>query len=75
MPLLTAIGIDHNTDIDFTNLFFRKLITKYHVPTLTQSKALLLEYDIQYQIDQITLHGSTKRTLLIAEDNTRWQLN
>ena len=36
---------------------------------------MILENDIQYQIDQVTLQGSLKRSLLSAEDNTRWQLN
>ncbi len=52
------------------------LIKKYHLRQhLIETKQLTLENDIQYQVDQITLHGPTSRTLLVAEDNTRWQLN
>lgn len=73
--LLTAIGIDPNTNIQFSNLNVPQLIKKYHLSDLTTTKQLILENDIQFQTDQITLHGATKRSLLIAEDNTRWQLN
>ncbi len=73
--LLSAIGIDPNTNVAFSNLDLRQLINKYHLPSLVATKQLVLENDIQYQVDQITLHGPTKRTLLVAEDNTRWQLN
>ncbi|MHB1947533.1 MAG: TolC family protein [Gammaproteobacteria bacterium] len=73
--LLTAIGIDPNTRVKFTNIDVPHLIKKYSAPTLEETKHLTLENDIQYQVDQITLNGSTKRNLLVAEDNTRWQLN
>lgn len=73
--LLTAIGIDPNTNIEFTSLDLDRLIKKYRFPTLTETKSLTLRNDIQYQVDQIVLHGPTSRTLLVAEDNTRWQLN
>lgn len=73
--LLTAIGIDPNTDITFTTLDIPALIKKYHIPTLDQSKKMILENDIQYQVDRITLEGITKRNLLAAEDNTRWKLD
>jgi outer membrane protein TolC len=73
--LLTAIGIDPNTEISFSSLNVSALIKKYHVPDLVTSKQLILENDIQYQTDQITINGTTKRSLLIAKDNTRWQLN
>jgi outer membrane protein TolC len=73
--LLTAIGIDPNTNVHLTNLNVDHLIHLYHFPQLVDTQRFVLENNIQYQIDQITLHGSTKRSLQQAEDNTRWQLN
>lgn len=73
--LLTAIGIDPNTAVAFDHVNIEDLIKKYHVPNLAQAKEMILQNDIQYQIDNITLNGSTKRDLQSAEDNTRWQLN
>jgi outer membrane protein len=73
--LLTAIGLDPNTDVIFQNLKVSSLINKYHLPTVSEAKASTLKNDIQYQVDNITLHGSVKRSVLVAEDNTRWQLN
>lgn len=73
--LLTAIGIDPSTKVTFTNLNVPTLIKKYSTPTLEETKELTLENDIQFQVDRITLHGSTKRNLDGAVDNTRWQLN
>ncbi|MCW5582883.1 MAG: TolC family protein [Gammaproteobacteria bacterium] len=73
--LLAAIGIDPNMDIQFSNLDVQSLINKYHLPTLSNAKKWTLENDIQYQTDKITLHGQKSRDLLVAEDNTRWQLN
>lgn len=73
--LLTAIGLDPNTNVIFSSLDIQKLEQKYHVPKLAQTKDLALQNDIQYQTEQITLHGATSRALLVAEDNTRWQLN
>jgi len=73
--LLSAIGIDPNTNVSFTSLDVQQLIQKYHLPTLNNAKKWVLENDIQYQTDEITLHGQRSRDLLVAEDNTRWQLN
>lgn len=73
--LLTAIGIDPNTEVTFNNLDVNDLISRYHMPSMDETKKLTLKNDIQYQTDQITLHGATARNLLVAEDNTRWQLN
>jgi outer membrane protein TolC len=73
--LLTAIGIDPNTPVTFNHVDIETLIKKYQVPTLEQAKEMILENDIQYQIDNITLNGSTKRNLRTAYDDTRWQLN
>src|SRR5579885_682823 len=73
--LLTAIGIDPNTNVHFTSLDIENLIRKYHLPTVQQTKTLVLENDIQYQTDRIMLHGQRSRDLLVAEDNTRWKLN
>lgn len=73
--LLNAIGLDPNTMISFAPVDIPALMKKYHVPPLNQAKILTLENDIQYQIDQITLHGTMHRSLLDAEDGTRAQLN
>ena len=73
--LLAAIGIDPNTPVVFSSLDVKALIEKFHEPTLIDAEDLILENDIQYQTDQITLAGATTRSLQIAEDNTRWQLN
>lgn len=73
--LLTAIGIDPNTKVKFNTIDVSDLINKFSTPTLEDAKRLTLENDIQYQVDQITLQGATKRSLAIAEDNARWQLN
>jgi len=73
--LFAAIGIDPNANVKFNKLDLDKLIKKYHSVSLSDAKYLVLENDIQYQIDQITLNGPTARSLLIAEDNTRWELN
>lgn len=73
--LFAAIGIDPNADVIFNNLDLDALINKYHLSTLNQAKLEVLNNDIQYQTDDITLHGSTTRSLLVAEDSARWQLN
>ena len=73
--LLAAIGIDPNMPVRFSDLNIKDLMSKYRLPTLEKTKELILENNIQYQIAQIMLNGSTMRNLLIAEDNTRWQLN
>lgn len=73
--LLTAIGLDPNSAIQFAPLDLEQLINRYQLPTLTKTKNAVLANDIQYQIDQITLHGPTSRGLLAAKDNTRWQLD
>ncbi len=73
--LLAAIGIDPNTDVHFTTLALQQLIPKYHLPPLSVTKNAVLENDIQFQVDNITLHGATKRAVLLAEDATRWKLN
>ncbi len=73
--LLAAIGLDPNADVKFSTLDIDKLIAKYHLPTLADTKQLILVNDIQYQTDEITLHGQHKRDLMVAEDNSRWQLN
>lgn len=73
--LLEAIGVDPNMPVRFTSLNVSKLIRKYHVPSLVETKMLTLQNDIQYQIDQVTFYGITQRNLLVAKDNARWQLN
>lgn len=73
--LLEAIGLNPNTPVTLTGIEVTSLIKKYHVPNLIESKQLSLQNDIQYQIDQITIRGATKRSLINAEDQTRWDLN
>lgn len=73
--LLSAIGIDPNAKIKFTTLDVQKLSKKYQLTSAARAKKLILENDIQYQTEEIVLHGPTKRSLMTAEDNTRWQLN
>jgi outer membrane protein TolC len=73
--MLAAIGVDPNTRVRFSSLDVDGLIRKYHLPTLEDTKRLILENDIQYQVDNITLHGPMERSLLVAKDNERWQLN
>lgn len=72
--LLTAIGLDPNSNIEFSNLDLDALISKYSLPSLVDTKNLVLANDIQYRIDQITFNGTTQRALLAAEDATRWDL-
>lgn len=73
--LLTTIGLDPNTAVSFSHLDVPALIKKYNTPPLTIAKKLILENDIQYQVDQITIAGATKRSIEIAKDNTRWRLD
>lgn len=73
--LLTAIGIDPNTPISFSGIAIGKLIKKYKIPVLTEAKRLTVENDLQYQTSQITYEGAKKRSLLEAQDGTRWELN
>jgi outer membrane protein TolC len=73
--LLTAIGIDPDANIIFKNIDIQELIQRYHIPTLVESKSMGLENDIQYQITKIMLQGAMKRAVLVAENNTRWQLD
>lgn len=73
--LLTAIGIDPNTNIQFSDLNIDRLIKKYKIPTLVETKRLTLENDIQYQTDEITFDGAKKRSVLQAQDQTRWELD
>ena len=73
--LLAAIGLDPNTDVEFKSMDINALINKYKMPTKDEAKRLVLQNDIQYQVDNITLHGSTSRSVLLAKDNLRWQLN
>lgn len=73
--LLTDIGIDPNTAVTFSTINLLTLTKKYHVPRLNEAKELILANDLQYQTDQMTLNGLTKRNIQIAEDNTRWKLN
>lgn len=73
--LLTSIGIDPNTVVTFSSVDVNALIKKYHIPSLEESKQMILDNDITYQVAQITLNGATKRSVVTAEDATRWQLD
>lgn len=73
--LLTAIGVDPNANVKFTSLDIQRLTSKYHLPSVAEAKRLTLRNDIQYQTQEIMLHGSAQRSVMTAEDNTRWQLN
>jgi outer membrane protein TolC len=73
--LLAAIGIDPSTEVEIKSLDVDTLINKYQLPTVSDVKKMALKNDIQYQVDDITLHGSTARSVLVAKDNLRWQLN
>lgn len=73
--LLSAIGIDPATPVAFSSIDVPALIAAYHPTDLQVAKKLIIDNDIQYQTDEITLHGATQRSLLIAKDNTRWQLD
>lgn len=73
--LLTAIGLDPNANIHFTPIHIIDLVKKYNFPSLKETKQRVLDNNIQYQIDRISIHGPTSRNLLIAKDNNRWSLN
>ena len=73
--LLLTIGINPNANINFQSLNIDKLIRKYSFPTLKEAIAGALASDIQFQTDKILLHGADQRSLLIARDSARWQLN
>lgn len=73
--LLSAIGLDPNTEVKFTQVDLDNLIARYHLPTLDTTKKLTMDNDIQYQTDVITLYGRTTRGVKVAEDQTRWSLN
>lgn len=73
--LLQAIGLDPNANLNFTTLDLDALIKQYQNISLEETKKQVLANDIQYQIDSITLNGPSSRSVLVAEDNSRWQLN
>jgi len=73
--LLTTIGIDPSSNVTVSSIDLIALIKKFHIPTLAQTKERMLANDIEYQVAQITLQGATKRSILAADDATRWQLN
>lgn len=73
--LLAAIGLDPTAKVHFSHLLLDPIIARYTWPSEPQVMQKALSNDIQYQIDQITLHGPLVRQALIAEDNTRWELN
>ena len=73
--LLKAIGLNPNQAIYFSSLQIDSLTKKYFFLPLNEAKQRVLKNDIQYQTDQILLRGETTRSLITAEDNTRWQLN
>jgi outer membrane protein TolC len=75
MRLLQEIGLDPDTNIVFSDIDIPTLIKKYSIPVLADAKKLVVEHDVSYQAAQMTYEGATKRSLVIAEDNTRWKLD
>lgn len=73
--LLNAIGLDPNQEVHFEKLNIPRLIKRYEVLSLEAVKKLSIENDIQYQTAIITLEGTTKRAVMLAEDRTRSSLN
>jgi outer membrane protein TolC len=69
--LLQNIGLDPSVSI---NIPTTVQIIPFKIPTLQQSIALALKNDPTYQGDLIQL-GKTKRSLLVANDNSLWQLD
>ena len=75
MQLLQTIGLDPDTQLIFTDISIPALIKKYVIPSLENTKKLVVENDTAYQTAQITYEGVTKRTLVSAEDDARWKLD
>ncbi len=75
MRLLQEIGLDPDTNIVFSDIYVPALIKKYSIPVLADAKKLVVEHDVSYQAAQMIYEGATKRSLVIAEDNTRWKLD
>ncbi|MDA8561773.1 TolC family protein [Gammaproteobacteria bacterium] len=73
--LLSVIGINPNSKVKFITKDISSLIEKYKIPSLLDTKKLILENDIQYQSDQITFEGSRRRSIIEAKDQMRWELN
>lgn len=73
--LLQTIGLDPSANIIFTDISIPNLIKKYTVPSLEETKKLVVTNDVSYQTSQIMYEGSVKRSVTLAEDNTRWKLD
>lgn len=73
--LLSAIGIDPVSQVDFVPISIEKLSAKYSIKSQEQVESQVLLNDIQYQIDQVTLHGPVSRSVLLAKNNMQWQLD
>jgi outer membrane protein TolC len=73
--LLTAIGMNPNTPVEYSDFNLDELIKKYPIINQEKTELFALENDVSYQTAQITLAGTAQRALMKAKDNTRWQLN
>lgn len=69
--LLLTIGLDPNTQITIPATI---IVPKFIIPDLQQSIAIALKNDPTYQADLLNL-AILKRNLLVAKDNSLWQLN
>jgi len=73
--LMAEIGLDPNSKIKFVKADVTDLLKKFNIPKLNEFKELSLKNDIQYQSDIILLEGSKQRSLKLAKDNAKWELN
>ncbi len=73
--LLQAIGLDPNANVIFTDISVPNLIKKYSIPSLVDTKKLVISHDVSYQRELITYEGSLKRGLAKAENNMLWKLD
>lgn len=73
--LLQAIGLDPGANVVFTDISVPKLIKKYRIPSLEDTKKLVVANTVSYQVAQITYEGSTKRSVAAAENNMLWKLD
>ncbi len=73
--LLQTIGLDPSANVVFTDISVPNLIKKYSIPSLIDTKKLVVNNDVSYQASQITYEGSLKRSVAVAENNTLWKLD
>lgn len=73
--LLQAIGLDPDANVIFIDISVPDLIKKYSIPSLIDTKKLVINHDVSYQREVITYEGSLKRGLTAAENNMLWKLD